>query len=216
MPPDTPPLSQRLTPLFSEQLDRFTLPTLEQEQGAVFALDQELRLCYLNPAWFGFAHDNHGEPEITQQFPPGTPLSAAIQGPLRDFYLEAYRRVLSENRIWEHDYECSSATVFRRFHQKAYPLGNGKLIVVINNLVVNHPYHQEHGVAMPPDEQRYRNQYGLLVQCSHCRRVQRADEPDHWDWVPEWVKQIPPDTSHSLCYPCYEYFFRFLRSKPAQ
>ncbi len=213
MPLTVPPLPQRIAAPFDAQLDRFSLQTLEQERGAIYALDRDLRLCYLNPAWYTFAWDNQGEPDISQRFPVGTPLTAAIQGPLRDFYADAYRQVLHDGQVWEHNYECASDTIFRRFHQRAYPIDGGHAVVVVNNLVVSHPYQQEHGPTTAPNESSYRNSDGLIVQCSHCRRVQHADSPDRWDWVPAWVAKIPPRTSHSLCYPCYEYFYRLRRPK---
>ena len=207
--PNTPPLSQRIAAEFSANLDRFSLQTLEQEAGAVYALDADLRLCYLNPAWYTFAHDNQGEPSISQRFKTGTSLADAIRGPLQNYYVEAYRHVLEGGAVWEHDYECASDTIFRRFHQKAYPLGNQTCVVIINNLVVSHPYQQEYGPTRAPDERLYRNASGLIVQCSHCRRVQHGEDSQRWDWIPAWVERIPPRTSHSLCQACYEYFYHF-------
>ncbi|GAB4299881.1 MAG: hypothetical protein Kow0096_19560 [Thiohalomonadaceae bacterium] len=204
------PPSTRLTPAFAAALDKFALATLENEPGAVYALDRDLRLCYFNPAWFRFAEVNRGEPGISTRFPLGTPLAAAISGPLQTFYLASYTQVLQDGTPWQHDYECSSDTVLRRFHQRCYPLANRQAMIIINSLAVEqaHPVAAETHVA---DEACYRNQHGLIVQCSHCRRIERAAQPGHWDWIPAWAAAQPPHTSHSLCPPCYDYYYRFRR-----
>lgn len=205
------PLPTRITPGFAAVLDKFDLSTLENEPGAVYALDQELRLCYFNPAWFEFAAQNMGEPAISTRFGLGTTLQHAISGPLQNFYVDAYTQVLREGTAWQHDYECSSAEVLRRFHQNSYPLTNRTAVIVINSLTIEQPHPAADAGPRAPDESRYRDSHGLLVQCSHCRRVQRAAQPGHWDWVPDWVAKQPPRTSHSLCQPCYDYYYRFRR-----
>lgn len=209
LPPEL--TSARVTPAFAAALDKFELSTLEHEAGAVYALDSELRLCYFNPAWFCFARDNQGEPAISTRFTLGTPLADAISGPLQTFYLQGYAQVLQDGGVWEHDYECSSAIQLRRFHQKSYPLARRQGIIIINSLTVEQP----HAAGAEPDERRYRNSHGLIVQCSHCRRVQRTTQPEHWDWVPAWVAQQPPRTSHSLCQPCYDYYYLHRQRMPS-
>jgi hypothetical protein len=206
--------STRIAPGFAAALDKFELSTLEREPGAVYALDRDLRLCYFNPAWLRFAGDNHGEPAISTRFPLGTPLKTAISGPLQPFYLEAYAQVLHDGEPWQHDYECSSDTVLRRFHQRSYPLANRAAVIIVNSLTIEQPHPAPDQAARTPDEGRYRNSHGLLVQCSHCRRVERATQPGHWDWVPAWVAVQPAGTSHSLCQPCYDYYYRFRRATP--
>jgi len=74
-------------------------------------------LIYPNPAWFRFAQDNAGEPAISKRF--GTserPLCAVISEPLRQFHSGAYKRALQTGEVWNHDHECSSADVYRRYH----------------------------------------------------------------------------------------------------
>lgn len=206
--------STRIAPEFIAALDKFELSTLENEPGAVYALDRDLRLCYFNPAWFRFSRDNNGEPAISARFTLGTPLKAAISGPLQPFYLDAYAQVLRDGTPWQHDYECSSDTVLRRFNQRSYPLANRAAVIVINSLTVEQPHPAPDAAGAAPDESLYRNSHGLLVQCSHCRRVERAVQPGHWDWVPAWVAAQPPRTSHSLCQPCYDYYYRFRHATP--
>ena len=60
----------------------------------------------------------------------------------------------------------------------------------------------------PPDTTTYFDANGILHQCSHCRRVQNLVAEGAWDWVPEWVEEIPRNTSHTICPPCFEYYYR--------
>ena len=53
----------------------------------------------------------------------------------------------------------------------------------------------------------YRSAEGVLVQCCHCRRVRRIEEPMVWDWVPAWLTAGPEGTSHGLCEPCVGFHY---------
>jgi hypothetical protein len=84
---------------------------------------------------------------------------------------------------------------------QVYPV-DGQLLVV-NALLVEaaHP-----GDPFPGIEGSYRNSDGILVMCSNCRRTKTNKPPARWDWVPEFVGSRPPQVSHGLCQPCYEYY----------
>ncbi|MDQ3034620.1 MAG: hypothetical protein M3Y87_19580 [Myxococcota bacterium] len=57
-------------------------------------------------------------------------------------------------------------------------------------------------------EALYRDPNGMLVQCSHCRRVRRGDPSvTAWDWVPEYVARPQPRTSHGLCAVCLDFYY---------
>lgn len=198
-----------MTVSFLASLDRFSLETLEQEKGSVYAIDSRLRIIYQNPAWFIFAAENGGEPAISSRFRLGCSLGDAIQGPLHEFYVRHYLAALHSKQSWKHDYECSSESEFRLYHQESFPIANHQALVIINSLKVYHPHLYDSAASAGADESSYRNEHGFITQCSHCRRVQRPENPEQWDWVAEWVSRIPPNTSHSLCRPCFDYYFRF-------
>jgi len=46
---------------------------------------------------------------------------------------------------------------------------------------------------------------GLVVQCASCRHVRRAGS-EAWDFVPQWIAQPWPNTSHGLCESCLPYW----------
>lgn len=198
---------QRFTAEFPSLLSGVTVETLEADPHSTYALSPELSLIYLNPAWFRFAKENAGEPAISMRFGLGTPVCAAIAAPLKEFYSGAYLRALETGEAWDHDYECSSADRYRRYHQTVYPLHNRAGLLVVNSLVQDQPHNPETHAPSPPREERYTGAQGLIIQCCHCRRVQRAAEPELWDWVPAWVKRMPLRTSHGLCPICYEYYW---------
>jgi PAS domain-containing protein len=189
----------------------FEAATLDGDANVVYALDSQLRLAYVNPAWHRFARENGAASCISQHYRAGTPVLDAIAGPLRDFYAEAWRRALEGGAVWQHDYECSSADRYRVFHQTVYPLRGRGGLVVVNSLVVDNPMALEERAAAWPVLPVYRNADGLITQCSHCRRVQRADDSPRWDWVPAWVSDPLPETSHGLCPFCYDYYYRYCR-----
>lgn len=188
----------------------FDINTLERDAHPVCALSRELRFIYFNPAWLAFAAANGGEPAISEDFGLDTPLEAALPKILRDFYVTAYREVLETGEPWHHDYECSSPALFRLYHQTTYPFHNRRGLLVVNSLCEERPHIPEYRPPYPPDGARYRSRRtGLITQCCNCRRVQRAAEPERWDWVPAWVKTIPPETTSGLCHICYEYYWKY-------
>lgn len=198
-----------MDPAFPAFLEGFKLESLESSSSVIYATDSELRLIYFNPSWFAFARDNGGEPAISTRFPLFTPLMDAILGPLKQFYLAAFLRVLEKGSPWEHEYECSSETYYRRFHQTIYPLRNRKGLVFVNSLLVDALHKNENKNESPPLPEVYTApETGNMNMCSHCRRIQRVKETEVWDWIPEFIANPLPNTSHTLCPICYDYYFK--------
>lgn len=200
---------------FSDLLDGFKLETLESDANSVFGLSRDLTVNYLNPAWFRFAKENHGEPAISERFGLGSYIGDALDGSAKEYYLDAFSTVLQSGEVWHHDYECSSARTFRLYHQSVYPLHNRSGLVAINSLVTEHTFDESVRSSCPPIQERYTQETGFITQCSNCRRVQRAPRLDVWDWVPAWVERMPENTSHSFCQICFDYYYesKYLRKK---
>ncbi|MDP1827951.1 MAG: hypothetical protein Q8L48_32050 [Archangium sp.] len=197
----------RFQPEFRARLLDFEFATLEREQHSVFALSPALALVYFNPAYCGFAASNHGEAVLTK-FPVGASLLDAVSGELRPFYEQRLATVRATHTAWHHDYECSSPDTFRAFRQSVYPLANGLGFVLINSLKVEAPMQTRGLEAHAPLDERYLQQTGLFTQCSNCRRTRRNDGSEQWDWVPRYVSERPGNTSHSICLPCRDYYWR--------
>lgn len=199
--------AQRIASGFAKVLDSFRFGSLEVISDSAFALTADLRLSYVNPAYVHFGSENGGQ-QIDSFAGIGTYIGDVLVGPLRDFHLAAYLRILAKGERWDHEYECSSPTLFRRYLQSIYPLKGGAGLVVVNRLIVEDAHKLK---AEDPDRNRYVNSKGLIVQCSHCRCVQRQGMEHQWDWVPDWVVHCPRETTHSLCSTCFAYYYGFLQ-----
>ena len=186
-----------------ELLGEIPAAALEQDTSVIFALDSSLRITYCNAAWDHFAAAN-GAPELVRPAPIGRSLLEYIRGPVASYYENAFRRVLIAADPWQHVYECSSPTIFRKFMMHVFPLKKTPGLLVVNSLCVERPHEASHE---SPCGAGYRSSHGVVVMCSHCRRTKRSESSDHWDWVPEYVERLPPNTSHGLCNLCLEYYY---------
>jgi hypothetical protein len=170
---------------FSSLLEGFALETLETDPNPMCALSSDLRLIYLNPVWLKFGEESGGEPALSKH--------------IEEFERKTYRRALEAGEVCHHDHECSSANVYRGYHEIVYPFHNRSGLLVVRSLVHS---------RSPPYERWYTGPEGLITQCCQCRRVQRIGEPELWDWVPDWVSRMPFNTTGGLCSICYEYHWK--------
>lgn len=190
---------------FPSSLDGFNFETLEKNPCSIYGLTKDLSLNYFNPSWFQFSQANGGEPDISERFGLGTYVGETIVGPAKDYYLEVFKGILQTGKVWHHDYECSSPDTFRMFHQSVYPLYSREGLLIVNTLVREHSHKNK--VCLP--DEVYLQKTGFISQCCNCRRVQRGDNEEIWDWVPAWVESMPENTSHTFCQLCYEYYYEF-------
>ena len=188
----------------------FRLDALDRHPDTVFGLWPDARLAYFNEPWSAFAAANGGQPSVECAWGLGARYLDAIAEPLRPFYADLLARTPDPGTALHpvsHEYECSSATVFRKFRMQTYALADRAGFIVINSLVVEAPHDP---VVRPPQAAvlgRYLDGRGVLVQCAHCRRVQRGADTVSWDWVPEWAERSPPLTSHGVCPICFDYYY---------
>lgn len=191
---------------FESLLTGFSRDDLEKHHDAIYGLWPDYRIAYVNPAWHRFAAENGGEPAIGTRWSYGACILDAMSEVLVSFYESAYRRCLDTGERWEHQYECSSSVLHRRFQQIVYPLKREGLLVV-NSLVVEQRHDGEDRKPRKPLEHQYRDENGLITQCAHCRRVENVHVKDRWDWIPEWVERFPAETSHSFCPTCLAFYY---------
>jgi hypothetical protein len=75
MEPSTEP-SARLDPDFAELLRDHRVDDLNELDGVAYGLFADYTLGYMNPAWFRFAQQNGGEPQISRDWcMPESPVS---------------------------------------------------------------------------------------------------------------------------------------------
>jgi hypothetical protein len=63
------------------------------------------------------------------------------------------------------------------------------------------PLDRLHGAASDERVLLYTGANGLIVACSSCGRLRRADGSS-WEWVPGLVTHEVPNVSHGLCATC--------------
>jgi hypothetical protein len=185
----------------------FLLPNqiegFEDDRSVVYMLDADLRLLYCNKAWDEFAEHNGGA-HLRRIDQLGNSVLDAISEPLKTFYGTVFARSLAEQQRWEHLYECSSPECYREFHMQVLPLRAPSRLLIVNSLVVEKAHDR---IRLPPLTAVYRTTGGVIGMCMHCRRTRRIDEPDTWDWVPEFLARPPANLSHGICPTCFQYYY---------
>jgi len=200
---------------FRDYLEGYAEQLAGSSVVCAYGLWSDLNLAYLSPGWFAFAKANGGDPSVTEVWRLGRNLLEAIQGPLRAGFERNYERSLRENRPWSHCYECSSAERYRWFHMMAYPLPKAAGLMVIQSLRVERlRAEQSSGAVARPEI--YVSEADLITQCSYCRRVRRANRPEVWDLVRQWIIQPPTNTSHGICPACYGHYMRLIETGEEQ
>jgi hypothetical protein len=90
---------------------------------------------------------------------------------------------------------------------EVYSLPEHAGLIVTNSLVVERAHDPDNREPHLGLVSTYVQGNGLIIQCAHCRRIQRPGAPDSWDWVPVWVESCPRNLGHGLCRPCFEYHY---------
>lgn len=194
-----------IAPGFQAKLEGFDPQLLDSDRVSICGVWSDLTISFLSPGWLAFAEANGGEPAVSQKWGIGAELLSGIDRSLRSFYQAGFQRCLAEERPWQHDYECSSADVYRWLEMIAYPLPEASGLLIVHSVRLERPHDSADDSAAAQPE-AYLDQHGLMHQCSYCRRVQRADRPEVWDWVREWVEQPWGSTSHGICESCYGFY----------
>ncbi len=181
------------------------MQALQRSAAVSYIVDSQYHILYCNPAWNGFARSN-GAPQLTSDEVVGLALFDVIPDVLKAVYADAFQQVLSTGRVWEQPYECSSPTVFRMYRMRIHLLKPQDWLAVTNPLVVE----RSHPRTAPADPNTYVDGNGLVTMCAHCRCSRRVDNPDQWDFVPDYLqpKLAAVKVSHGLCPVCRAYFYR--------
>ncbi len=184
------------------------MQALDRSPAVSYILDSQFRIMYCNPAWNRFARSN-GAPRLAGDLVLGSDLFDAIPDLLKPAYSDAFRHVSSTGLVWERSYECPSPTLFRVFRMRIHLLRPGHWFAVTNTLVVERPHE---GTSMADaSANTYVDANGIVTACAHCRCAKRVDNPDQWDFVPQYLQLrlgSTPTVSHGLCPVCRAYFYR--------
>jgi len=176
------------------------MASVASSDDSAYLLTSDFQILNVNAAFLRFAEANGGSQLLDKL--GAAPIFAAMSQPLRELYLAAFRGVQAAAQPWEHEYECSSATLFRRFHMTVYPVELGRLVVI-------HARRIEAAHSRPPcpraDAIYVRD--GVIKMCSNCRRVQNPQTGERWDWVPGYLSRPTHTVSHGLCAPCAAFYW---------
>jgi hypothetical protein len=158
------------------------LQALETSRTVSYVLDSRYRILHCNPAWDDFAKSN-GSPQLSGEVITGVDVFAFIPDVLRDYYREAFLLARGE-AVWEGSYECSSPKFFRKYRMRIHCLRTRDLFVVTHPLV----FQRSHRNPTKPDATKYVQSNGLVMMCAHCRCSRRVDDPEQWDFVPDYLE----------------------------
>jgi hypothetical protein len=174
---------------------------LEEDPAVIYVLDENLRIVYCNEAWDRFAAENGGR-DLLRPRPLGVSVIEVIPPPLKRFFENGYRQALSTGQMWQHSYECSSPTVYRKFQMQVHPEREARQLVVVHSLMVESPHSDNERETRTPSRGAYSDQDGIVTMCCECRRTRRTGQAPVWDWVPAYVERMPEKVSHGICDVC--------------
>ena len=181
----------------------FNMSLINDADDIIYLLSPDFELIAYNQGWVNFALRNDGE-KLLDDWQSGDSVLTAMPESLAEQTRARYRKVLAEQRPDSFEYECSSPEVRREFMEVVYPLSGGRGLLLTHSLV----FAVREDAAVSPDLAPYRNTDGLLVQCSHCRRVSRQDGVRGWDWLPGLaLSSAAGDISHTFCPYCLDHYY---------
>ncbi|KAB0670484.1 hypothetical protein F6V30_10090 [Oryzomonas sagensis] len=179
----------------------------------IYGVWPDFRLAYFNEGWVRFARENGGAPWLMSPECLGRSVLEVTTPELRPFYRELFTRaittVTARPYSISHEYECSSAEIYRKFAMLLFRLKGGQGLLIANSLVVEMPHTVRGTVPVEPSANSapYHNEHELVIQCAACRRIRHQQLEGRWDWIPAWVSQPPERTSHGLCDLCMSYYY---------
>jgi hypothetical protein len=182
-----------------------TIPinVMESCPDPCFVVTESLDIKYCNQGWNRFAILNEGGSEALAAKVVSRNLLDFVPQDLKSFHADLFARARKTGKPVTHDYECSTATMFRLYRMHIFPLNQG--FAVMNSVRVEHPHDRS---PLEPNESLYRTEKGMIRMCSNCRRTNRPDDPAAWDWVPDYVERVRPNTTHGVCPACLEFYYR--------
>jgi hypothetical protein len=208
---------QRCSPGFERLLHPFRRNETDAATSIIFGIWSDFRLAYFNRSWQRFAEANDAPSQLSSADGLGTSVLDVCGDALRPFYRDWYRACLAADSEglfpFQHEYECSSADLDRRFAMTLYPLGQREGLLVVNSLIAESAHDDHQCPPRDSDRTLYSGADGLIHQCSLCRKVRHPREKNRWTWVPNWVRSSPLDTSLGICPNCFDFYYPAARQR---
>jgi hypothetical protein len=186
---------------------------LAHQRDPALLLDRDGVILFVNEAWDRFARENGGGERVASASLVGTRWFDHISGEAprrlhRLLFERAVRRLgpAAGGGVVQLN-EANGPETARLVATHLEPIvGAGDVltgVAVIHRLVRELPLAEVYPVVAG-DEGRWRDEDGVVEQCSCCRRVRRPEEPEEWDLVPGLVAEPPADASFGYCALCLE------------
>jgi hypothetical protein len=174
----------------------------------IYVVDRNYHIVDYNNGYKLFAIENDGE-EILEKWLIGSNVLSAIPDIIRNNIKKMYDDVLLNNKIIEHEYDCHSPTVFRRFKMRILPFMNG-FALHEHCQIESSELRGAHELSDGEIESGYMDINGIIHQCCHCRRIQSCTDTNNWVWVISLISRnstFSSDISHSICPVCLFHYY---------
>jgi len=177
---------------------------LEVEKGSAYLLAPDLSIGYVNEGWRRFARQN-GAPELASSWPQIGAVSRYVVPQLREMFETIYLRALEQRTACSHVYECSSKLVYRKFKVNVQCMPGWHGLTVVHSLVAEAAFSRS---SAGHDDRfaLFTDARGLIVSCSACGRLRRADDSS-WEGVPCLLTPEIENVSHGLCAVCDLHYY---------
>jgi hypothetical protein len=172
------------------------LSQFESTPELICVVDAEFKIVYCNPTWDAVAIANAAESATGDQL-SGLSLIQFIPSALEYYYVKLLQRAREKREVVYAEYECNTPEMYRRFCMALTPIPRSPLLAIVHTLkdAGTIPY-----APHLPGDHNY-GQGELVLMCAQCRRTKRLRE-NRWDWVPEFVRSMPPHVGHGICEAC--------------
>lgn len=176
-------------------LEKFGLRRLAESGDVVYAVDSELKLCFVNGTYKELANACR-DGAVLDEYPLGSSIVEGIAPPLREHFTDLFEGAMGGRDPVAADYHCHTPTEERLFRCMIYPL-DGEGLLMIHGPLSSRPW--------PPSElDELRDEAALLPMCAGCRRVRAPD--GKWSHVPQLLAESPPRATHGLCDACLGFY----------
>ncbi|HTR26480.1 MAG TPA: PAS domain-containing protein [Terriglobales bacterium] len=168
----------------------------DQNSNLICVLDAQFKIIYCNPAWDALARAQ-GVESATEAKLVGLPLFQFIPRALDHHYRKLLERAREKRQTVNAEYECNTPDHYRRYRMTISGLAASSGVVIMHSLVAQGPIPY-------PICGRTQNDYGIgdrVLMCAQCRRTKRRLD-NLWDWVPDFLRQIPSGADYGVCDDC--------------
>jgi hypothetical protein len=181
---------------------------LRRLSNTIYVVDRDYAIVDYNVGYVTFARENDGA-DILDRWPIGSNVLTSVPGVIRESIRQMYDRVLREQMIFEHVYDCHSPQAFRLFRMRILPFMDD-FAMHEHCLTVSTSLNGARELTEDEIATGYVDQHDIIHQCAHCRRTQSNADPDNWVWLLPLFRRnavFSSQISHTVCPVCMHHCF---------